>query len=70
MLTEKTDTAGMLFLANHLHIAMPMSTGFQSAHSTHTFKETDKMYKINVFYLSLYKQVEGEVLTAPKGHSI
>lgn len=55
MLTEKTDTAGMLFLANHLHIAMPMSTGFQSAHSTHTFKETDKMYKINVFYLSLYK---------------
>lgn len=70
MLTEKTDTAGVLFFANHLHMAMPMSTGFHSAHNTQMFKETDKMYKINVFYLSLYKQVEGEALTAPKGHSI
>lgn len=48
----------------------PMSTGFQQSHNAWKCKETYKMQKVNVLQLRLYKQVERETLTAPKGHSL
>ena len=67
-----TQYMDLLFLATHLYriFRIPHEQRTPAEPQCMKCKETYKIQKVNVLQLRLFKRVEREALTGPKGHSL